>query len=62
MTTLSIVQLNKIKEFVDKLGIEYFSIESGSNGIGNTLKLSYHTFVEDWQATVTVDFTDMGNW
>jgi hypothetical protein len=47
---------------LDKLDISYFSIESGSNGIGNTLKLSYQTFVEDYPATVTVDLTDTGSW
>jgi len=62
MTMLSCTQLNKIKEVVDKLDISYFSIESGSNGIGNTLKLSYQTFVEDYPATVTVDLTDTGSW
>jgi hypothetical protein len=58
---LSITELNKIKEIADKLDIEYFSIDSISNGIGNTLKLSYKTFVEDYPATVTVDLTDTGS-
>jgi hypothetical protein len=58
---LSITELNKIKEIADKLDIEYFSIDSISNGIVNTLKLSYESFVEDYPATVTVYLTDTGS-
>ena len=68
MIMLSIEQLNKIKEIADNLDIQQFSIDSNSNGIGNTLQLSYQTMLKDdtgtfaYPATVTVDLTDWDNW
>ena len=63
MTTLSITELNRIKDVAEKLDIETFDIETSSNGIGRTLTFSYQTFVEEWPATITVNLTDsFRNW
>ena len=63
MITLTLDELMKVKEIVEKTNIENFTLSKGNNnGIGSTLTLSYLTIIEDYQARVSIDVTDYTNW
>jgi hypothetical protein len=63
MIKLSIKDLKKIKDIINELGIEEFTLkQEGVSGIGSILTLSYDTFVGDYPATMTVTVSGVEDW
>ncbi len=63
MITLSIDDLKKIKDIVNQLGVEEFTLkQEGKNGIGTILTLECGTFVKDYPATIVVEVSSVENW
>ena len=63
MITLSIDDLKKIKDIVNELGIEEFTLkQERKNGIGTILTLECRTFVKDYPATIVIEVSGVENW
>jgi hypothetical protein len=63
MIKLSIDDLKKIKDIVNELGIEEFTLkQEGKNGIGTILTLSCGTLVADYPATIVVEVNGVEAW
>ena len=63
MITLSIDDLKNIKDIVNELGVEQFTLkQQGRNGIGNVLTLECGTFVKDYPATIVVEVNGVKYW
>ena len=63
MITLSIDDLKNIKDIVNELGVEQFTLkQQGKNGIGTILTLECGTFVKDYPATITVEVSGVKDW
>jgi hypothetical protein len=63
MIKLTVDDLKKIKDIVNELGIEEFTLkQEGKNGIGTILTLSCGTFVADYPATIVVEVNGVKDW
>ena len=63
MIKLTVEDLKKIKDIVNELGIEEFTLkQEGVSGIGTILTLSCGTFVADYSATIVVEVNGVENW
>jgi hypothetical protein len=63
MIRLSIDDLKKIKDIVNELEVEQFTLkQEGRNGIGNVLTLECETFVADYSATIVVEVNGVKDW
>jgi hypothetical protein len=63
MIRLSVKDLKKIKDIVNQLGIEEFTLkQEGESGIGSILTLSCVTIVADYPATIVVEVNGVEAW
>jgi hypothetical protein len=63
MIKLSIKDLKKIKDIVNELDIEEFTLKQESvSGIGSILTLECGTFVADYPAKIVVEVNDVEAW